>query len=95
VASIPRAEYDRAARRYRRLRHRSGSKSSPFAFSFELIPKRTIGSYPLLLGHVAPVKLDRELLGQKIQQVDIQIESPSELFQQLTTRRMGTNSATA
>ena len=46
-----------------------GSKSSPFAFPFEL-------------------KFDRELFRQKIKQVDIQIELPGELFQQVATRRI-------
>jgi hypothetical protein len=64
------------------------SASSPFALPFELMPKRTIGSYSLLLGHIAHVNFDRELFRQKIKQVDIQIELPGELFQQVTTRRM-------
>jgi hypothetical protein len=40
------------------------------------MPKRAIGSYPLLLGHVAHINLDRELFRQKIKQVDIHIECP-------------------
>jgi hypothetical protein len=40
----------------------------------ELTPKRTIGSYSLLLGDVVHFKLDRGLSRQKIKQVDIQIE---------------------
>src|SRR5215471_17500862 len=63
-------------------------KSSPLASSFERTPKRTIGSYPLLLGHIIHVNFDRELFRQKIKQVDIHIERPGELFQQVTTRRM-------